>query len=127
MSNNVCQDKDNTFKLLNKLRKYENIVVLSADNESCTVSLNRTDYVYKVDLMIDEGISKGKYVETVDSTHKDLKHFQDSLYRHFYKRNIMMACVPFLINLYVFSPSLKHINSILVKILMLKIGILDPL
>ena len=35
--------------------------------------------------MINEGISKGKYVETVDSTHKDLKHFQDFLYRHFYK------------------------------------------
>ena len=27
-----------------------------------------------------------KYVETVGSTHKDLKYFQDFLYRHFYKR-----------------------------------------
>ena len=35
--------------------------------------------------MISEGISKGKYVETVDSTRKDLKHFQDFLYRYFYK------------------------------------------
>ena len=32
--------------------------------------------------MISEGISKGKYVETVDSTHKDLKHFQDFLYEN---------------------------------------------
>ena len=51
MSNNVCRDKDNTFKLLNKLRKNENVVVVSADNESCTVILNRTDDVNKVDLM----------------------------------------------------------------------------
>ena len=35
--------------------------------------------------MISEGISKGKYTEIVDSTHKDLKHFQGFLYRHFYK------------------------------------------
>ena len=85
MSNNVYRDKDNTFRLLNRLRKNENIVVLSADKESCTVILNKTDYVNKVNEMINDGISKCKYVETVDSTHKDLKHFQDFLYRHFYK------------------------------------------
>ena len=34
--------------------------------------------------MISEG-KYVKYVETVDSTHKDLKHFQDFLCRHFYK------------------------------------------
>ena len=85
VSNNVYRDKDNTFRLLNRLRKNENIVVLSADKESCTAILNKTDYVNKVNEMINEGISKGKYVETVDSTHKDLKHFQDFLYRHFYK------------------------------------------
>ena len=35
--------------------------------------------------MISEGISNGKYVETVDNTQKDLKHFKGFLYRHFYK------------------------------------------
>ena len=35
--------------------------------------------------MIDDGISQDKYVETVDNTHQDLKHFQHFLYRHFYK------------------------------------------
>ena len=85
VSNNVYRDKNNTFKLLNRLRKNENMVVISADKESCTVILNKTDCVNKFNAMISEGISKGKYVETVDSTHKDLKHFQDFLYRHFYK------------------------------------------
>ena len=33
--------------------------------------------------MIDEGIASGKYVETNDTTHADLKRFQDFLYRHF--------------------------------------------
>ena len=35
--------------------------------------------------MISEGILKGQYVEAVESTHKDLKQFQDFLCRHFYK------------------------------------------
>ena len=35
--------------------------------------------------MIDAGISQGKYVETVNNTHQDLKYFQNFLYRHFYK------------------------------------------
>ena len=85
ISNKVYRDKDNTFKLLNSLRKNENIVVISVDKESCTVILNKTDYVKKVNAMISEGISKGKYVETVNNTHTDLKRFQDFLYRHFYK------------------------------------------
>ena len=85
VSNKVFRDKDNTFKLLSRLRKNENIVVISADKQSCTVILNKTDYVNKVNAMISEGISNGRYVKTVDSTHKDLKHFQDFLYRHFYK------------------------------------------
>ena len=37
--------------------------------------------------MINEDISKGKDVDTVDNTHKDLKHFQDSLFKYFYKTN----------------------------------------
>ena len=45
----------------------------------------------KVNAMIDEDISKGKYVKTVDSTHKDLKHFKDFLVDIFTKQNIMVC------------------------------------
>lgn len=45
--------------------------------------LNKTYYnknVNKnVNTMIDDGIAQGKYVETVDNTHQDLKHFQNVL------------------------------------------------
>ena len=85
IANNVYQDPDNTFKSLNNLRNNSNIMILSANKETCTVILNRTDYIKKVNAMIDDGISQGKYVETVDNTHQDLKHFQNFLYRHFYK------------------------------------------
>ena len=43
------------------------------------------DYQNKVNNMINEGIAEGKYIETVDNTHKDLKRFQDFLYRNLYK------------------------------------------
>ena len=84
IAKNVYKDKDFTFKSLKDIRQNENIEVLSADKESCTVILNKSYYVDKVNAMIDEGISQGKYTETIDNTHKDLEHFQSFLYRHFY-------------------------------------------
>ena len=44
--------------------------------------------------MIDDGISQGKYVETVDNTYQDLKHFQNFLYRHFYKTEYYDKMLP---------------------------------
>ena len=35
--------------------------------------------------MIEDGIAKGKYIETTGNTLCDLKQFQDFLYCHFYK------------------------------------------
>ena len=107
---------------LNRLTKNKNIAI-SADKEPCTVILNKTDYVNKVIAMISEGISKGTYVKTVDSTHKDLKHFQDFLYRHFCKTKYYDGMRPVSNQ----PAPLKRINLILLKILMLKIWNLDLL
>ena len=57
--------------------------------------LNRTDYIQKVNAMIYDGISQGKYVKTVGNTHQDLKHFQNLLYRHFYKTECYEKMRPF--------------------------------
>ena len=59
--------------------------ILSADTESCTVILNKNDYICKVDQMTEGGITEGKYIETSGNTLCDLKRFQDFLYRHLYK------------------------------------------
>ena len=48
MSNNVYRDKDNTFKLLNRLRKNERIVVLSADKEFYTVILEVKQIYFQI-------------------------------------------------------------------------------
>ena len=83
ISNNIYSEKDNTVKLLSPLIKNDKIVILAADKKTCTVILNRSDYIKKVNKIIEEGMEQGKYIETVDTTQSDLKHFQDFLYRHF--------------------------------------------
>ena len=62
--------------ILNNLRNNTNIIILSA--EKGTVQSFLTG-------QINDGISQGKYVESVSNTHQDLKHFQNFLFRHFYK------------------------------------------
>ena len=83
ISNNIYSEKDNTVKLLSPLIKNDKIVILAADKESCTVILNKSDYIRRVNNIIGEGIQQGKYIETIDTTQTDLNHFQDFLYRHF--------------------------------------------
>ena len=45
--------------------------------------MNRSDYIEKPKVMIDDGIKKGIYEVTTDSTLQDLKRFQNFLYRNF--------------------------------------------
>ena len=85
ISNNIYSEKDNTVKLLSPLIKNDKIVILAADKESCTVILNKSDYIRKVNNIIEEGMQQGKYIETIDTTQSDSRHFQDFLYRHFKK------------------------------------------
>ena len=85
ISNNIYSEKDNTVKLLSPLIKTDKIVILATDKEFCTIILSKNDYIRKVNNIIKEGIQQGKYIETIDTTQSDLKHFQDFLYRHFKK------------------------------------------
>ncbi|XP_068756063.1 uncharacterized protein [Montipora capricornis] len=59
------------------------MVVLSGDKDSSVVIMQRADYVNKLETMIEEGITNGKYMVTEDNTLKDLKYFQDFLTRNF--------------------------------------------
>ena len=66
-------------------KEYDKIVVVKDDKESSSVVImKKSDYVTKLDTMIDDGIMKGTYVETTDSTLKELSRFQDFLYRNFH-------------------------------------------
>ena len=74
-----------TVTLPSPLIKNDKIVILAADKESCTVKLNKIDYIREVNNIIEEGMQQGKYIETIDTTQSDSRHLQDFLYRHFKK------------------------------------------
>jgi len=59
------------------------VVIVSGHKDSCVLVMDKTDYVTKLEEMINEGISKGVYTPTTDNTLKDLKTFRDFLYRNF--------------------------------------------
>ena len=61
------------------------MVILLAVKESCIVTLNKNDYVCKIDQMIENNITEGKYIKTSHNILCDLKRFQVFLYHHFYK------------------------------------------
>ena len=109
---------------MNNLRNNRNII-LSAEKETCTVILNRTYYITKKNAMIDDGISQGKYAETVDNTHEDLKNFQNFMYRHFYKTEYYGKMRPISNNQQFLSKLKKHTNLIRLKILIFKTSNLD--
>ena len=48
------------------------IVVVKGNKDSSVVIMRKSDYVTKLDTMIDDGIVKGTYSETTDSTLKKL-------------------------------------------------------
>ena len=73
ISNDMYSEKDNTVKLLSLLIKDNKIFILAADKESCTVILNKSDCIEKVNNNIEKGIRQGKYIETIYATYSILR------------------------------------------------------
>ena len=57
----------------------KDIVVVKDDEDCSIVIMKNSDYVIKLDTMIDDGIMKGIYLETTDNTLKELLQFHDFL------------------------------------------------
>jgi len=57
-------------------------VVLSGDKDSSVAIMQHADYVNKLETMIEEGITNGKYIDD-DNTLTDLKSFQNFLTQNF--------------------------------------------
>ena len=72
---NIFSTSHYTYKVLHKLASDPDLVVLSGDKDSSVVIMQRADYVNKLETMIEEGITNGKYMVTEDNTLKDLKSF----------------------------------------------------
>ena len=76
LSQNVYHTKDNTFKETHKIRNNNNVVVLPGDKDSSVIIMNRSDFTRKVESMLQQGTSEGKYVKPEDNILKERKSFQ---------------------------------------------------
>lgn len=91
---NIYATKDFTYHKLKNLVNNKNIAVVSGDKDSSIVIMNRSDYNDKIQQMINEGVQKGVYAPSTDTTLKDLKTFKDFLYRNFHKYKRYEKMVP---------------------------------
>ena len=93
---NVNKVKSSICKNLIYLINDQDISIISADKGSCVVILKRTDYINKLETVINKGIEPGTYVEFEDTTLNDLKLFQDFLRPDFksYEKYDKMRPVP---------------------------------
>ena len=80
---NMNNTKDHTYSNLKGLIKNKNLCVLSGDKDSCVIIMNKQDYMQKLEDMLNEGIKRGTYEQTTDTTKQDLETFQSFLYRNF--------------------------------------------
>ena len=62
----------------------KDILVVKGDKDSCKVVMKKSNYVTKLDTMIDDVIMKETYVEITGNMLKELSRFQYFLHRHFY-------------------------------------------
>ena len=84
-TNNIYATKDPNCHNLRGMIQNNDIVVVQGDKDSSVVIMKKSDYVTKLDTMIDGGIMKGTNIETNDKTLKELSQFQDFLYTNFHK------------------------------------------
>ena len=93
-TNNVYKTKDFTYYKLKNLINNKEVAIVPGDKDSTVVVMNRTDYINKMQSMIEEGIQKGVYLPTTDTTLTDLKRFKDFLYRNFRNHNKYNKMIP---------------------------------
>ena len=72
--------------MLKPLQRNKDIVLLSGENDSSVVILEKVCYKWRINRLINDGISKGVYIiEENGSTLAELKSFQSFIYRNFKK------------------------------------------
>ena len=81
-TNKIDATKDYAYHHLRDMIQNKDIVVVKGDFS--VVIMKKSDYVTKLDAMINHDIMKDTYVETTDNTLKEISQFQDFLYKKFH-------------------------------------------
>ena len=50
----------------------KDLAVVKGNKDSSVIIMKKSDYITKLDTMIDDGVMQGTYVETTDNTLKEL-------------------------------------------------------
>ena len=82
-----------TYKEVKTLIHNKDVVILKGDKDSSILIMNKTNYIKKIETMIEEGIKNGTYAETDDTTMQDLKRFKIFYGEIFKSMNITMKCI----------------------------------
>ena len=71
-TNNIYTTKGYAYHNLRGMIQNKDIVVVKGDKDSSVVIMKKSDYVTKLDTMINHDIMKDTYVETTDNTLKEI-------------------------------------------------------
>ena len=74
-SKNILNSKDFTYKNLSVMQD-KNIVILQGDKDSSVIIIDKSDYIQKLEDMIEKGIIKGTYERTDALLYKFSKDFK---------------------------------------------------
>ena len=88
----------------------KDIVVVKGDKDSSVVIMKKSDYVTKLDTMIDDGIIKGTCVETTDNTLKNYCDFRTFHRETFIIMSALKICNLIATNQHIFMEQLKPTN-----------------
>ena len=81
-TNKIFPTKDYTYHSLKDIIRDKDLLLLNGDKDSSIFVMNRTDYNTIMLKMINYGIKNQICGEVTGNTGKDLKHFQEFLYRN---------------------------------------------
>ena len=70
-----------TYRNLPGTIQNEDIITVSGYKDFSAAIMKKSDYVTKLDTMINDGIMKNNYVETIDNTLKEISRLQDFLFK----------------------------------------------
>ena len=80
---NIYATRDFAYKNLKNMINNDELAAIPCDKDSCVAIMTREEYNKKLEAMLNDGIRKGIYVPTEDTTLRDLKLLQDFLRRNF--------------------------------------------
>ena len=83
LTKKVSSTKDDRYQNPKRVINNKTLALVPGHKDLCVIIMKIFDYIAKMQIMIEDGITCSVYTPTTDTTLKDLKTFRDFLYRNF--------------------------------------------